>query len=111
MSPPPAAAVIGQYRRRVSHGQRVVLPVGWRFNPEHDTIDVGGNLLERSKRYPDVAHAGRAAIVIDDVLPPWKPRGAEVRGRAEVLGHPTPLIRIHPERIVSWGVESDREAR
>jgi hypothetical protein len=24
---------------------------------------------------------------------------------------PTPLIRIHPERIVSWGLEGGRSAR
>ena len=24
---------------------------------------------------------------------------------------PTPLIRIHPERIVSWGLEHGRSAR
>jgi hypothetical protein len=27
----------------------------------------------------------------------------EVRGRAETIALPTPLIRIHPERIISWG--------
>jgi hypothetical protein len=45
---------------------------------------------------------------------PWRPRGVEVRGRAEALDQPA-LIRIHPERIVSWGIESeaigDRHAR
>jgi hypothetical protein len=30
-----------------------------------------------------------------------------VRGRAELLQEPRPLIRVHPERIVSWGLESD----
>jgi pyridoxamine 5'-phosphate oxidase family protein len=54
-------------------------------------------------------------VVIDDVLPPWQPRGVEIRGRAEALSSPEPLIRVHPERIVSWGIESraigDRHAR
>jgi hypothetical protein len=27
--------------------------------------------------------------------------------RAEALNHPAPLIRIHPERIVSWDIESE----
>jgi pyridoxamine 5'-phosphate oxidase family protein len=38
------------------------------------------------------------------VLPPWRPRGIEVRGRAEVVMEPQPLIRIHPERVRSWGL-------
>jgi pyridoxamine 5'-phosphate oxidase family protein len=31
----------------------------------------------------------------------------EIRGRAEAVERPEPLIRIHPDRIVSWGIESD----
>ena len=55
----------------------------------------------------DVARSGRAAIVIDDLAStdPWRPRAVEVRGRAEALTEPRPLIRIHPEGIVSWGLE------
>jgi pyridoxamine 5'-phosphate oxidase family protein len=83
-----------------------IAPVGWAYNPELDSIDIGGHNLERTKKYRDVQRTGRAALVIDDVLPPWQPRGVEVRGRAEALGKPRPLIRIHPERIVSWGIES-----
>ena len=80
-------------------------PVGWSYNESEGTIDVGGHSLERTKKYRDVAATGRAALVIDDVLPPWRPRGVEVRGRAEAVVEPRPLIRIHPERIVSWGLE------
>ncbi len=48
------------------------------------------------------------AVVIDDVLPPWRPRGIEVRGRAEIVQRPEVVIRIHPTRIVSWGLESEK---
>jgi pyridoxamine 5'-phosphate oxidase family protein len=82
-----------------------VVPVGWTYNSETDTIDVGGRNFAASKKYRDVTRNGRAAIVVDDVVPPWKPRGVEVRGRAEVIAEPVPLIRIHPDRIVSWGIE------
>jgi pyridoxamine 5'-phosphate oxidase family protein len=80
----------------------------WTYNPEHDTIDVGGHDFERTKKFRDVARTGRAAIVIDDIasVDPWHVRGVEVRGRAEALDQPQPLIRIYPERIVSWGLES-----
>jgi pyridoxamine 5'-phosphate oxidase family protein len=83
-----------------------VTPVGWSYNAEEDTIDVGGRDFARSKKYRDVRRSERAAIVIDDVLPPWRPRGIEVRGRAEALEDPA-LIRIHPDRIVSWGLSSE----
>jgi len=54
--------------------------------------------------------------VVDDVLPPWKARGIEIRGRAETL--PTggqeimadfdpELIRLTPTRIIGWGIEGD----
>jgi hypothetical protein len=34
-----------------------------------------------------------------------------VRGRAETVTEPEPRIRIHPERIVSWGLDGDRPGR
>lgn len=84
-----------------------VAPVGWHLNAELGVIEVGGRDLERTKKYRDVSSTGRAAVVIDDVLPPWHPRGIEIRGPAEAISRPVALIRIHPERIVSWGIEAD----
>ena len=81
-----------------------VTPVGWTYNAELGTIDIGGHDMANTKKYRDVRRMGRAAVVIDDVLPPWRPRGIEVRGRAEAVNGERPLIRIHPERIVSWGI-------
>jgi pyridoxamine 5'-phosphate oxidase family protein len=90
-----------------------VVPVGWIYNAASETIDVGGYELERSKKFRDVARSRKAAIVIDDLesTDPWRPRGIEVRGGAEAIAMPTPLIRIHPERIVSWGLDQGRSAR
>jgi pyridoxamine 5'-phosphate oxidase family protein len=90
-----------------------VVPVGWIYNAARETIDIGGRELERSKKFRDVARSGRAAIVIDDLAStdPWHPRGIEIRERGEAIALPTPLIRIHPERIVSWGLEAARSAR
>jgi pyridoxamine 5'-phosphate oxidase family protein len=84
-----------------------VVPVGWSYNAEHDTIDIRGRDFERTKKYRDVRRSGRAAVVIDDLasVDPWRPRGVEVRGRAVALEEPVPQIRIHPDRIVSWGIE------
>ena len=83
-----------------------IAPVGWSYNADLDTIDIGGRDFEKSKKYRDVQRSGRAAVVVDDVasVDPWHPRGVEVRGRAEAVSEPQPMIRIHPDRIVSWGV-------
>jgi pyridoxamine 5'-phosphate oxidase family protein len=93
-----------------------VVPVGFRYNAGLGTIDIGGHRIARSKKYRDARATGRAAFVVDDVLPPWRPRGVEVRGRAEVLGEggrgvnagfDDEVIRLHPERVVGWGIDSD----
>ena len=90
-----------------------VVPSGWVHNHELDTIDVTGRAVDGTKKFRDVARNGRAAIVIDDLasVKPWRPRALEVRGRAEAVLEPEPLIRIHPERIVSWGIDDRRLAR
>jgi pyridoxamine 5'-phosphate oxidase family protein len=86
-----------------------VVPVGWRFNPGLDSIDVGGMDLANTKKFRDARRTGRASIVIDDLanVDPWSPRGVEVRGEAEIVEEPRVLIRIHPERVISWGLESE----
>jgi pyridoxamine 5'-phosphate oxidase family protein len=86
-----------------------VVPVGWRLNGELDSIDVGGMDLAGTKKFRDAKRTGRASIVIDDLasVDPWSPRGVEVRGRAEIVEEPRVLIRIHPERVISWGLESE----
>ena len=99
-----------------SKGEPHVVPVGFRYNAELDTIDIGGRNIAQTKKYRDAARHGRVAFVVDDVLPPWQPRGIEVRGRAEVF--PTggkeivasfapELIRVYPTRIISWGIDGE----
>ena len=97
-------------------GEPHVVPVAFRYNEELDAIDIGGHNFARSKKYRDARDTGRAAFVVDDVLPPWRARGVEVRGRAEVFGEggeeigpgfDADVIRIFPERIVEWGLDSD----
>jgi pyridoxamine 5'-phosphate oxidase family protein len=96
-------------------GQPHVVPTSFRYNAEHDAIDVGGLRMSQTKKLRDVQRTGRASIVIDDVLPPWQPRMIEVRGTAEVF--PTggkafgdrfedTIVRIWPTRIISLGIGS-----
>lgn len=69
-----------------------------------------GRDLEQTKKFRDVARSRRAAIVIDDLasIDPFRPRAIEVRGQAEAVTDPEVLIRIHPERIISWGTNPDQ---
>jgi len=89
-------------------GMPHIAPVGWSLNVAEGTVEIGGYNLEASKKFRDIARNGRAAVVIDDVLPPWQPRGVEIRGRAEARIQPRPLIVIHPERVVGWGLDTHR---
>jgi pyridoxamine 5'-phosphate oxidase family protein len=101
-------------------GMPHVVPVAFRYDPDADCIDIGGHDFAKRKKFRDVQRTGMAAFVVDDVLPPWRPRGVEVRGQAVTLdtGGKTvnqrfddPIIRITPSRIVSWGLEDGFQAR
>ena len=97
-------------------GEPHVVPVGFRYNPDLDTIDIGGRFMGRSKKYRDAARNERVAFVVDDVLPGSTIRGVEIRGRAQTFatggeairsGADPEFIRIFPTRIVSWGIDTD----
>jgi pyridoxamine 5'-phosphate oxidase family protein len=101
-------------------GMPHVVPVAFRYNPDADSIDIGGHDFAKRKKFRDVQRTGVAALVVDDVLPPWQPRAVEVRGEAVTLdtggkaimdGFDDPIIRITPRRIVSWGMEGGFQAR
>lgn len=91
-----------------------VVPTGWSYNAELDTIDVGGRDLATTRKFRNVGSHPRVCLVIDDVLPPWQPRCVQVRGEAEALPHATApdgedlgaLIRIRPTKVVSGGLDT-----
>lgn len=82
-------------------------PVGFRYNPDTATIDIGGFNMAASRKYRNVEGGGRVAFVVDDLasVDPWRVRGVEIRGRAEAVAGERPIIRIHPDRILAWGIE------
>jgi pyridoxamine 5'-phosphate oxidase family protein len=98
-------------------GMPHVVPLGWRYNPELDTIDIGGRDFARTRKFRNAQHNPNVALVVDDVLPPWRPRCVLIRGRAEALADATgqdgapagPMIRLHPTEVISWGMESAGE--
>jgi pyridoxamine 5'-phosphate oxidase family protein len=97
-----------------------VVPLAFRYNPEHDTIDISGHDFAQRKKWRDVHQNPRVALVVDDLasVQPWRPRGIEIRGEAEILhsGGKTvnpyfndEMFRIRPKRIYTWGIVEDDE--
>ena len=115
-----ASQRLGRLATMQPDGTLQVNPVGFRYNPGTGTIDIGGFNLAASRKFRNVAANGRAAFVVDDIasVDPWRVRCVEIRGHAEAIAAPEdsaapvqgPVIRIHPRRIISFGIEDpDRE--
>ncbi len=105
-----ASGLLGRLATVGADGTPHIAPVGMAaYNPRLDTLDIGGHDLPSTKKYRDIRTTGRAAFVVDDLasVDPWRPRGIEVRGRAEAIEEPVPLLRLFPERIVAWGINGD----
>lgn len=94
-------------------GSLNVVPLGWNYNSAHDTIDIGGHDFAATRKFRNVRANSSVGFVVDDVLPPWRPRAVQIRGRAEALDEGTwpdgtpreAIIRITPSKVVSWGLE------
>lgn len=98
-------------------GSPQVNPVGFSVDADHGTIDVGGFTMSQTQKFRNVARNGLAALVVDDIVSadPWRVRFLEIRGAAEAIdgadGAPgSAVIRIHPRRIISFGVEDPVDA-
>ena len=101
-------------------GNPHVVPVGFRHNPDTDTIEIGGHDLAQTKKWRDVGGHPRVAFVVDDVLPPWRPRSIEILADAELLesggeefarGLDPQIIRLHPVKIIAWGIDEKKQSR
>jgi pyridoxamine 5'-phosphate oxidase family protein len=109
-----ASQRLGRIATVGADGQPHVVPTSFRYNAEHDAIDVGGMRMSQTKKLRDVERTGRATIVVDDVLPPWQPRMIEIRGTAAVVPSggkalreqfEDTIVRIQPTRIIAYGID------
>ena len=107
---------LGRIATTGADGKPHVVPTSFRYNADLGTIDVGGLRVATTKKYRDVQANPWAAIVVDDLAStdPWRPRMLEIRGRAETVadgganlgpGFGDAFIRIHPQKINSFGIE------
>ncbi|MFZ3560593.1 PPOX class F420-dependent oxidoreductase [Streptomyces sp. BH055] len=89
-------------------------PVG--FFPQDDgTILIGGYSMGATKKWRNLESNPNVSLVVDDLVSvtPWRVRGVDIRGEAELLVGPHALgphmseevIRIHPRKVHSWGLE------
>jgi pyridoxamine 5'-phosphate oxidase family protein len=95
-------------------------PVAYRYNADLGTIDIGGHRMATTRKYRNLAGNDRVAFVVDDVVSrqPFQPRCLEIRGRAEALTDQDPplpgmtrdIIRIHPDRVLSFGLDQEQPA-
>jgi len=88
-------------------------PVGFRYNPATDTIDIGGRRPEATHKFHNVRANGRVAFVVDDLasIHPWRPRCVEIRGWGEAIAAgegQEAMIRVHPERVITIGLGEPR---
>ena len=94
-------------------GSRTWWPMGFRYNPATDTIDIGAT-DSRHARSTVICRNPKVAFVVDDLafVDRSKPRGTDP-GEADVLptggaeAGPTfdpEMFRVHPRWTVSWGL-------
>lgn len=102
--------LLGRLATCDADGQPHVVPLGWSYHEASGTFTVSGRNFATTRKYRNVLANPRAALVIDDVLPPWQPRGVHIQGHAQAVpaaqGEQA-LIRITPTTITSWGLENE----
>lgn len=103
---------LGRLATMQPNGTLQASPVGFTCNIDLGTIDIGGFNMAASQKYKNLATNPTVAFVVDDIASrdPWRVRCLEIRGRAEQVesgserGNQGPLIRIHPTKIISFGL-------
>jgi len=97
-------------------GDLHVVPVGFRYNPDEDTIDLGGHDIVPTRKYREALRHGRVAFVVDDAIPGRGPRFVEVRGTVRAVAEGgkaispnfvPAILRITPTYIVSLGINDE----
>jgi pyridoxamine 5'-phosphate oxidase family protein len=87
-----------------SEGQPHVVPVVYEF--DGTAFYFTGWNLEKSLKFQNLVQNKKVAMVIDDLVTvsPWRPRGVEVRGVAELGSEGgRPYVKVCPLVKRSWG--------
>jgi len=87
-----------------SEGQPHVVPVVYEFDGM--AFYFTGWNLEKSLKFKNLVENRKVALVVDDVVTvsPWRPRGLEVRGIAELCSEGgRAYVKVTPSVKRSWG--------
>jgi pyridoxamine 5'-phosphate oxidase family protein len=108
--------ILGRLATVQPDGTLQVSPVGFHYNTDLAVIDISGYNMAASRKYRNVVDNGRVAFVVDDIasVQPWRVRCLEIRGLGEAIDSPLDsatgsteaIIRIHPRRIISFGIDN-----
>lgn len=97
-------------------GRPHMAPVTFVYNPDEDTIDLGGIDFAKTKKWRDVQHNRNVTFLVDDFTG-QSARAIEVRGDAEAheaggssINPRFPhfveqFIRLRPRYVVAWGLD------
>lgn len=104
---------LGRLATKAPDGTLQNNPVGYFVHADH--LDIGGHGMGDSRKFHNVQADPQVSLVVDDLSTDqgWQVRGIEIRGRAEAVKDAEPpmhgfsreVIRIFPERVLSWGLE------
>jgi pyridoxamine 5'-phosphate oxidase family protein len=92
-----------------TNNQPHVVPVTYEFDGNY--FYFGGWNLDKSLKFRNIRNNKRVALVIDDLVTvkPWRPRGIEIRGIAEVQENSDgQYVKITPAHKVSWGLVAQK---
>lgn len=96
-------------------GRPHIVPLTYVFNPDEDTIDLGGIDFANGKKWRDANGNPNITFLVDD-FSPTEAHAVEIRGDAEIheqggsaINPRFPnfveqFIRLRPRRVVSWGL-------
>jgi pyridoxamine 5'-phosphate oxidase family protein len=97
-------------------GRPHIVPLTYVYNPDEDTIDLGGIDFASGKKWRDAQGNPKVTFLVDDFAPS-EAHAVEIRGDAELHeeggdrinprfeNFVPQFIRLRPRHIVSWGVE------
>jgi len=101
------AAELGRLATVQPNGSPQVSPVGFTYNQDLQTVDISGYRMSQSRKFRNIATNNKVAFVVDDIASrdPWRVRCLEIRGTAEQVALDSAIIRITPQRVISFGID------
>lgn len=112
--------MLGRLATRRPDGTLQNSPIAFGVDEATGVIDVRGRAMGATRKFANVEDNGEVALVVDELVStsPWVVRGMEIRGRADaVRGEPAAVaylsdevIRIHPRRVIAWGIDDEGQA-